>query len=298
MERASNGEGTAIAANARADRLRLCPAMAEAAPIIVVPRSGLCNRMRSMDSAMALGRELHRPVRVVWAPEPCMAARFHELFQPVAGIGMSDRLGTWGEALLRWGRHASVRKAWRIGTGERYYHYDMHDELVRDLGQDGHGFGPGPVRIANVSRFFGAEPRYAQFVPVARLQDRIDVAAADFLPNTLGVHIRRSDNVESISVSTDDRFLAHMKAALEADPATTFYLASDSEACKRLMIGHFGDRVITDLRPTDRSTLAGMEEAVVQLYALARTRKVLGSYWSSFSHTAAHIGGIEEVIVR
>lgn len=272
--------------------------MARTAPIIVVPRSGLCNRMRSMDSAMALGRELHRPVRVVWAPEPCLAAHFHDLFEPVAGIEITHHLGPLGRALLRWGRHPSVRKAWRISTGETYYHYDMHEELVRDLGRDGLGLAPGPVRIANVSRFFGNEPRYAQFVPVARLRERIEATAADFSLNTIGVHIRRSDNVESISVSTDDRFLAHMSAALEADPATTFYLASDSGASKRLMLDHFGRHVITDLRPTERGTLAGMEEAVVQLYALAKTRKVLGSYWSSFSHTAAHIGGIEEVIVR
>lgn len=272
--------------------------MAVAAPITIVPRSGLCNRMRAMDSAISLGKMLHRPVHVLWAPEPGMAARFHELFGTVPGIRMSDQLGVSGSLLLRWGRHPMLRKAWKALTGGTYYHFDMHEELVNDIGHDGSGLAHAPVHIANVSRFFGTAPRYEQFVPVPRLRERIDALSAAFAPNTIGVHMRRTDNVESIAVSTDERFVAHMRAAVLADPATTFYLASDSIACKRLMLERFGDRVITDLRPAQRGTLAGMEEAVVQLYALARTSKILGSHWSSFSHTAAHIGGIEEVIVR
>ncbi|QQR87475.1 MAG: hypothetical protein IPJ76_04410 [Flavobacteriales bacterium] len=251
-----------------------------------------------MDSAMVLGKMLHRPVQVLWAPEPGLAARFHDLFEPVPGVRMSDHLGIAASALLRWGRHPMLRSAWRRLTGGAYYHFDMHEELVKDIGMDGAGLAHGPVRIANVSRFFGTAPRYAQFLPVARLRQRIEEVADRFTNTTIGVHIRRTDNVESIAVSTDERFVAHMLAAVEADPATTFYLASDSHASKRSMLDRFGDRVVTDMRPTERGTLAGMEEAVVQLYALARTRKVLGSYWSSFSHTAAHIGGIDEVIVR
>jgi hypothetical protein len=47
----------------------------------------------------------------------------------------------------------------------------------------------------------------------------------------------------------------------------------------------------------DRDSADGVVQAAVELYALSRTQRVYGSYWSSFSHTAAHIGGIQEFTV-
>ena len=41
-----------------------------------------------------------------------------------------------------------------------------------------------------------------------------------------------------------------------------------------------------------------MQEAAIQLWSLARTRRLLGSYWSSFSDMAAEIGGIPLHIVQ
>jgi hypothetical protein len=40
-----------------------------------------------------------------------------------------------------------------------------------------------------------------------------------------------------------------------------------------------------------------MQDAVVDLFALARTSRILGSYFSTFSETAASIGGIQWVTV-
>ena len=41
-----------------------------------------------------------------------------------------------------------------------------------------------------------------------------------------------------------------------------------------------------------------IKDALIDLYGLSRCRLILGSYWSSFSETAAAIGGSELLIVR
>ena len=39
-----------------------------------------------------------------------------------------------------------------------------------------------------------------------------------------------------------------------------------------------------------------MQDALIDLWCLAASRKIIGSYWSSFTDTAADMGGIEKVI--
>ena len=44
---------------------------------------------------------------------------------------------------------------------------------------------------------------------------------------------------------------------------------------------------------TDRNSLEGMKFAVVDLFCLSKTKKIIGSVGSSYSQIAAEIGGIE-----
>jgi len=54
----------------------------------------------------------------------------------------------------------------------------------------------------------------------------------------------------------------------------------------------FPGRVVVLEKDHSRENASGMEAAMIDLYLLARTRKVLGSYSSSFSQIASEIGGI------
>ena len=49
--------------------------------------------------------------------------------------------------------------------------------------------------------------------------------------------------------------------------------------------------MITTDAELQRNTLTGMQDAVVDLWCLAATSLVVGSYYSSFSDTATELGG-------
>ena len=62
---------------------------------------------------------------------------------------------------------------------------------------------------------------------------------------------------------------------------------------KESLKSKYPNRIITLLDDTYRNSLEGMKFAVVDLFCLSKTRKIIGSVASSYSQIAAEIGGIE-----
>src|SRR5579872_4541072 len=50
--------------------------------IIAKPLAGLANKLRVIESAVSLARDLNSPVEIVWVPDWQMVARYRELFEP------------------------------------------------------------------------------------------------------------------------------------------------------------------------------------------------------------------------
>lgn len=140
--------------------------------------------------------------------------------------------------------------------------------------------------------------RFNSFIPVPWLQERINERCKNFTNYTVGVHIRRTDNINSIRESPTELFIQRMKKEIESESDVRFYVASDSTEEKKKLTSIFGDRIITDWKPTSRSTPEGIEDALVELYSLSRTQKIFGSHRSSYSETAAEIGKISHEKIK
>ena len=112
------------------------------------------------------------------------------------------------------------------------------------------------------------------------------------------MHIRRTDNEKSWHVSPLSAFVREMQAALAEDPEVTFYLATDDEGVREHLCVLFPGRILTQAGASTRSTREGMEAAVVDLFVLSKTCRLIGSYWSSFTDTAAELGNLPLTIAR
>ncbi|MCF2609404.1 hypothetical protein I6E75_03920 [Prevotella copri] len=62
---------------------------------------------------------------------------------------------------------------------------------------------------------------------------------------------------------------------------------------KESLKSKYPNRIITLMDDTDRNSLEGMKFAMVDLFCLSKTRKIIGNVASSYSQIAAEIGGIE-----
>ena len=93
-------------------------------------------------------------------------------------------------------------------------------------------------------------------------------------------------------------FIAHMDAERVAEPRTNFFLATDCAATEERFRERYREAVIVNRDKRFVPSVLGQpkgnqRDAVIDLFALARTRKILGTPESTFSQMAAEIGGIK-----
>lgn len=262
---------------------------------VVVPVSGLGNRMRVVASVSALARARRQPLVVVWLSAWDCRAPFDRLFEPVdepyltlltRGIlyTPATKNNLFLPYLLRRLRGYTERRAYRPCAPDAFPRLlDRSGRLYVDT-----CYSLYPYPVETLRRLFR---------PVPSLLSRIDSLARRFTPRTIGVHIRRADNRQSILRSPLSLFRARIDQLLDAGEADLIYLATDDLHVKDYLRSRYGARLLTLPRKADRHTPAGMDDAVVDLYALSRTTHIFGSYYSSFSETAAELSGVPLTIV-
>ncbi len=253
--------------------------------LTIAAQGGLCNRLRVLLGALALSEECQVPTRLVWHPDWQCEAYFDELFEPVESRWLRvvtgsffDRPSSHKELYLpQWLRVPFYRKQIKLFHPERH---GVLSEIVKQYKKVyiNTGFYIHPYSTAHIQRLR----------PIPELQSQIDATVARFPKNIIGVHVRRRDNTWSKDVSTDAAFIK----AMEQYPDATFYIATDDEEVKWRLREAFKERTLTQETDGRRDNAFSIGDAVVDLFCLAHTKRVIGSYWSSFSDMAAEIGNI------
>lgn len=276
-------------------------------PVILCPMGGLANRMRAIDSALTLCRRFVRPLEIVWLRDARQInARFSDLFDPPERPGVSLREATAFDRLRYappvWRRNAKLPLLWqflRFGSRRRL-------SIARGLALQRQGAIPPQFALRDRTVFLPAwwqiiptEERYAFFQPVASLRAEIDALAGSLPPGrAMGVHVRRGDHAQASRRSPIEAFEARMDALLATGEASFFFLATDDPGVRDRLARRYGDRLRFREGSSDRSSLAGMRGAVIDLWTLARCACVLASSGSTFGPTAATLGGIPCEIVE
>jgi hypothetical protein len=149
------------------------------------------------------------------------------------------------------------------------------------------------VFISSHSPFYGSEKLFDVFRVRKNLKEQIDEITNRFGSHTIGVHIRRTDHKKAIIHSPLKLFIEAMKKEIIENGETDFFLATDCPNTECTIRDLFKGRIMIHQKEFSRRTVSGVESAVVDLFCLSNTKKILGSYRSSFSHTAAEINGVE-----
>lgn len=283
--------------------------------LIVRPQQGLANRMRVITSFQILARYSGRVFELCWAPSNGWSNEdLNELFEnesPRVSVDEFERYCQDGLALHKArrvvGRDEKQKKTWewREGSG---MHQVFDLEAFPVVTYSGNAmcytlFDPG-TRARLLPDFVSAyRAGLTEWRPVPSIRAKVESLAATCGPHIVGVHVRRGDAWDSPRAygfrrSSDAAFFARMEAELAAEPRTNFFLATDSAATEERFRERHPNAVIVNpdkefVPSVPRQPKANQRDAVIDMFALARTRKILGNNYSSFSKMAAAIGGIE-----
>jgi hypothetical protein len=310
-----------LAAGRRPDRRALASITlnALAAEIVIRPAGGLCNRLSVVSSCAVLARRCDRELKVCWTPGPGWSDEdlddlFENRFSRVSVAEFEHKLET---ALCL---HDTVRvegigglsQVWR-SAGEPGFAAVFDDRTYPVVAY--HSFrrcqdllAPEVRRrlLAGFEREFVTELR--GWRPVRAIRERVDGITDAFAGDTVGVHIRRGDAFDHPTLSaeyrrsTDAAFIARLDRIVRSRPASSFFLATDSETTQEFFRDRYGDRILADLEKRFVPSVYNerkdnQRDAVVDLFALARTRMILGSHYSTFSQSAALLGGVRLRVV-
>lgn len=262
--------------------------------LIVNPRYGLCNRMQTIDSALALARKLDSTICVIWVRNADCNCRFRDLFDlasfPCRVIEL--RAGILSNLLNRYANPLFCRFNNLYIGQKKANRLQENPQNISALSKYRH------IYIRTYSRFFSTPdtPQFAPFQPIKPLQK---VIRCHPTCNCIGLHIRRTDNKHAVTNSPLEAFVEQMRAELRDDPSVTFFLATDDPDVEQTLQEKFPRKVtLYQKRALDRNTPEAIQDALIDLYALAGCRKMIGSHWSSFSRTAAEINDIQQTILN
>lgn len=242
-----------------------------------------------INSAWELSRRRNEKLIVLWYLCPELNCAFEDLFRPVTEPGIK---------IINIRSLRDPRKLYyQLTASQRFGNDDiLNNKTDGVLHEDFFASLKKRVYLFTWEHFYPSRD-YHFYVPTAALQARIDAFTADFAPRCVGVHIRRTDNAVSMGKSTTEQFVAEMERELAAHPETRFFLATDDQSEEDFLRSRFPGRILSNQHRTiDRNSVAGMHDALLDLYCLAASDKLIGSYWSSFTDIAADMRGIEKVI--
>ena len=256
--------------------------------VIIQPSGGLCNRMRVINSSLELAKRKGCKLLVLWYCADELNAPFENLFQPVKEF-----------QVINFKSLKDLRKLYyQLTARTRISNADIENNRTNGvLNQDFFDAIKLPAYIFTWEHFYPSDEYFQLFKPAQELQKRIDEATKDFTKDMVSVHIRRTDQVTSIAHSKTENFIALMEKEIQANPEVKFFLATDDKDEEALLRKTFPGRIISnENRTLRRDSLDGMYDALLDLYCLSACKKIIGSYCSSFTDTAAAISGIPKLI--
>jgi len=267
--------------------------------IIIEPHGGLANRMRVIASGLWLAGILNKKIKLIWNLDNGLNCSFTELFENIENIECIEKNITY--KFIRSVENKPNYLKWiililNILSARKYILFE--DSLVKRIRKGEQDI----IALASKNKTlyfrtceeFGSNTDALRLlIPTKEIQRKINTICKQFNHKTIGIHIRRTDHILAKEMSPTELFIKRIYDDLNADPHINYFLASDDKQTVNLFKEHFGDKIVTLDKEYSRNTIQGVKDALTDMFCLANTTEIYGSYWSSFSYISARIAGIK-----
>jgi hypothetical protein len=268
--------------------------------ISIVLMGGLANRMLSIASSSHFAVENEKKIKLIWFCDKTLNCKFQDIFTFPEYKNVEIIDAKWKDYLLYERprqRNLYITKIIQsFFFDKRIYlkdfaSFEPKNQFLQSLNANNNIYTVAYCAIDKNIEWL----KKIKLLPFLKqsVEEKIDL----FAKNTIGIHIRRTDLPNSTENSPLELFISAIQKEIEEDSSVKFYVASDSLDEKITLKNLFGDRIISSYKETRRDSKNGIYEAVIELYVLSRTRKILGTATSTFSAVAAYLGGIDCTVI-
>lgn len=268
---------------------------------------GLANRMRVIGKLRIVANAAHVPMEVIWVANGDAGAKWCEIFEQPKDFTVKDVPEPYKHEYYSAKWYKNIRHyLWAWIHRYTWLPYNIVEKLDEDTSEEGlqrlfdqwiAQLQSGKILYISTGDNFGEDYDISIFRPIASLQKEIDA----FLPSNkevYGIHIRRTDNSWAIEASPLELFENKVSSILKAEPNALFYLASDDADTIAHFQERFGDAILSRPKTFGRTSVQGIQDAIIEMWLLSKTKKIFGSFYSSYSGMAAKIGNIDLEILK
>ena len=267
--------------------------------ITLEPIGGLANRMRAIASAIWLMKESNQELEVIWNLNEDLNCSFDVLFNRILNVSIIVKREK--HYYVHHTNHPEFYKRIKayfrnrlLGINYCVKEIDFYNLLPKSkLPLDKIAKKNKNIYITTSQEFGDNHNEFKVFIPSELIQQIIDKQVSKFNKNTIGIHIRRADNINSITRSPIELFISKIEEELHKNSNVNFFLAIDDKEIEQQLLNRFESKIIVYQKVLNRNLEKGIIDAVVDMYCLSNTKYIYGSYWSSFSDIAARVGNIE-----
>lgn len=267
--------------------------------ITLEPQGGLANRMRAIASGLWLMKESSQELEVIWNLNEDLNCNFEILFNPIQDVSIIDKREK--DFYVHHTNHPDLNKRIKgyfknklLGIGYCINETDFYNLIWKNkIAIDKIAKKNKNIYIRTCQEFGYNYNQFKFFLPSQSIQQIIDQQVSKFNKNTIGIHIRRTDNINSIVQSPIELFISKMEEEIHKNSNANFFLATDDKETEQKLLNRFESKIIVYKKVLNRNLERGVIDAAVDLYCLSNTKYIYGSYWSSFSDIASRLGNIE-----
>lgn len=272
--------------------------------ITLEPQGGLANRMRTIASGLWLMKESNQELEVIWNLNEDLNCNFDILFNQIQDVSIIDKREK--DFFVHHTNHPKLNKRIKgyfknrlLGIGYCINETDFYNLIWKNkIAIDEIARKNKNIYIRTCQEFGSNYNEFKFFLPSQSIQQIINEEVFKFNEDTIGIHIRRTDNINSIAQSPVELFISKMEEEVQKNSNVIFFLATDDLETEQELLIRFGSKIIVYKKVLDRNLERGIIDAVVDLYCLSSTKYIYGSYWSSFSEIASRVGNIELKVLR
>lgn len=272
--------------------------------LTVIPLEGLANRMFAIAAGFYLAEKTNRELTVIWQKNKGLNADYQDIFQ----YNPSEfRLKSVSPLIYNLYYDIPRKKNFYLpkffhllDSNKWIYHISAQTAFLDDdfFFESASKLKKNLI-VSSCYPFYEPNPEIYKslFKPTETVKNRMK-EIYEGRQIDLSIQIRRTDHKLSKEKSPVSLFEGAVITELSSKPDALIFLATDDREVKHYFKERFPNNIIYNHKDARRDCRDGIIDAVAEMFIMAESKKIYGSYSSTFSLMAALLGNVPLVVLQ